>query len=68
MKRKTFIEIIAHIQAQQRRDSEISQLLGDITDETAVYITQLVTNLVITLEDEFNDADQTISWSKCRNI
>lgn len=62
MKRKTFIEIIAHIQAQQRRDSEISQLLGGITDETAVYITQLVTNLVITLEDEFNDADQTISW------
>ena len=52
----------AHIQAQQRRDSEISQLLGGITDETAVYITQLVTNLVITLEDEFNDADQTISW------
>ena len=40
MKRKTFIEIIAHIQAQQRRDSEISQLLGSITDETAVYITQ----------------------------
>lgn len=60
--RKTFIEIIAHIQAQQRRDSEISQLLGGIADETAVYITQLVTNLVITLEDEFNDADQTISW------
>ena len=32
MKRKTFIEIIAHIQAQQRRDSEISQLKEEKTN------------------------------------
>lgn len=31
MKRKTFIEIIAHIQAQQRRDSEISQFIEQDT-------------------------------------
>ena len=63
MKRQTFIEIIADIQAQQRKDSEISQALGDITDEeSVVYISQLVTSLVITLETEFDDDDQTISW------
>ena len=64
MKRQTFIEIIADIQAQQRKDNEISQALGDITDEeSVVYVSQLVTKLVITLEEtEFNDADQTISW------
>lgn len=63
MKRQTFIEIIADIQAQQRKDNEISQALGDITDEeSVVYISQLVTSLVITLETEFDDDDQTISW------
>lgn len=63
MKRQTFIEIIADIQAQQRKDNEISQALGDITDEeSVVYISQLVTRLVITLETEFDDDDQTISW------
>lgn len=63
MKRQTFIEIIADIQAQQRKDSEISQALGYITDEeSVVYISQLVTSLVITLETEFDDDDQTISW------
>lgn len=63
MKRQTFIEIIADIQAQQRKDSEISQALGYITDEeSVVYISQLVTRLVITLETEFDDDDQTISW------
>lgn len=63
MKRQTFIEIIADIQAQQRKDSEISQALSDITDEeSVVYISQLVTSLVITLETEFDDDDQTISW------
>jgi hypothetical protein len=63
MKRQTFIEIIADIQAQQRKDNEISQALGDITDEeSVVYISQLVTSLVITLETEFDDSDQTISW------
>lgn len=64
MKRQTFIEIIADIQAQQRKDNEISQALGDITDEeSVVYVSQLVTSLVITLEEtEFNDAGQTISW------
>ena len=63
MKRQTFIEIIAGIQAQQRKDNEISQALGDITDEESiVYISRLVTSLVITLETEFDDDDQTISW------
>ncbi len=63
MKRQTFVEIIADIQAQQRKDNEISQALGDITDEeSVVYISQLVTSLVITLETEFDDDDQTISW------
>lgn len=63
MKRQTFIEIIADIQAQQRKDNEISQALGYITDEeSVVYISQLVTSLVITLETEFDDDDQTISW------
>lgn len=63
MKRQTFIEIISDIQAQQRKDNEISQALGDITDEeSVVYISQLVTSLVITLETEFDDDDQTISW------
>lgn len=63
MKRQTFIEIIADIQAQQRKDNEISQALGDITDEeSVVYISKLVTSLVITLETEFDDDDQTISW------
>ena len=63
MKRQTFIEIIADIQAQQRKDNEISQALGDITDEeSVVYISRLVTSLVITLEAEFDDDDQTISW------
>lgn len=63
MKRQTFIEIIADIQAQQRKANEISQALGDITDEeSVVYISQLVTRLVITLETEFDDDDQTISW------
>lgn len=63
MKRQTFIEIIADIQAQQRKDNEISQALSYITDEeSVVYISQLVTSLVITLETEFDDDDQTISW------
>lgn len=63
MKRQTFIEIIADIQAQQRRDNEISKAIGSIVDEAAVvYVTQLVTSLVITLETEFDDGDQTISW------
>lgn len=63
MKRQTFIEIIADIQAQQRKDNEISQALGDITDEeSVVYISQLVTSLVITLETEFDDDDSTIAW------
>lgn len=66
MKRQTFIEIIADIQAQQRKDNEISQALGDITDEeSVVYISRLVTSLVITLETEFDDDDQTICRRYC---
>lgn len=38
MKRKTFIEIIAHIQAQQRRDSEFNpektcEVIGNIHEK-----------------------------------
>lgn len=63
MKRQTFIEIISDIQAQQRKDNEISRAIGDIIDEEpVVYISRLVTSLVITLETEFDDDDQTISW------
>lgn len=62
MKRQTFIEIIDDIQRQARQDRETTEKLADImVDSTGFYTTRLITSLVITLETEFDDDDQTIS-------
>lgn len=63
MKRQTFIEIIEDIQRQARQDRETTEKLADImVDSTGFYATRLITSIIIALEAEFDDADQTISW------
>lgn len=63
MKRQTFIEIIEDIQRQARQDRETTEKLADImVDSTGFYTTRLITSLVMTLEAEFDDTDNTISW------
>lgn len=63
MKRQTFIEIIEDIQRQERQDHETTEkLAGIMIDCTGFYATRLITSIVITLEAEFDDTDNTISW------
>ena len=63
MKRKTFIEIIEDIKWQAWQDRETTKRLADIMiDCTGFYATRLITSIIIALEAEFDDADQTISW------
>ena len=63
MKRQTFIEIIEDIKWQAWQDRETTKRLADIMiDCTGFYATRLITSIIIALEAEFDDADQTISW------
>lgn len=63
MKRQTFIEIIEDIQRQTRQDRETTEKLASIMiDCTGFYATRFITSIVITLETEFDDIDNTISW------
>lgn len=63
MKRQTFIEIIEDIKWQDWQDHEITKKLADIMiDYTGFYATRLITSIVIALEAEFDDTDNTISW------
>lgn len=63
MKRQTFIDIIEDIKWQSWQDRETTKKLADIMiDCTGFYATRLITNIVIILEAEFDDTDNTISW------
>ena len=63
MKRQTFIEIIEDIQRQAQQDRETTEKLASIMiDCTGFYATRLITSIVIILEAEFDDTDNTISW------
>ena len=63
MKRQTFINIINDINNQTKQDRETTEKLKSImVDGDGFFITPLVHNIVLALESEFDDSDQTISW------